>query len=116
MKPQELKLECEAFDEFRVNLDAAIRMAIKSMIAKDLGSGNVTAKIDITLKKEASEDGEVYFIPKFKPDINIKIGAKGNLKCKEKDGMVMKAGEKSLYIADNQVSIDDLIPPKEEES
>lgn len=84
MKPQELKLECEVFDEFRVNLDAAIRMAIKSMTAKELRSGNVTAKIDIELKKEATEDGEIFCIPRFEPDINIKIGAKGNLKCKEK--------------------------------
>lgn len=113
MKPQELKLECEVFDEFRVNLDAAIRMAIKSMTAKELGSGNVTAKIDIELKKEATEDGEIFYIPRFEPDINIKIGAKGNLKCKEKAGMVMKVGEKGLYIADNQVSIDDLISQEE---
>lgn len=112
MKPQELKLECEVFDEFRINLDAAIRMAIKSMIEKDLGSGSVTAKIDITLKKEASEEGEIFYTPRFEPDINIRIGAKGNLKCKEKDGMVMKAGEKGLYIADNQVSMDDLMDQK----
>ncbi len=115
MKPQELRLECEVFDEFRINLDAAIRMAIKSMIAKDLGSANVTAKIDIELKKETTEDGEIFYVPRFEPDINIKIGAKGNLKCKEKSGMVMRAGEKGLYIADNQISIDDLIK-KEEES
>ena len=113
MKPQELKLDCEVFDEFRVNLDAAIKTAIKTLIAKDLGAASVTAKIDIELRREENEDGEIFYMPRFEPDINIKVGAKGNLKCKEKSGMVMKAGDKGLYIADNQISFDDLIAGEE---
>ena len=63
MKPQELKLECELFNEFRRALDAAINNCVRQMVVKRLSDGTITGKIEIHLEEAADENGEVLFLP-----------------------------------------------------
>ena len=64
MKPQQMDLNCELFDDFRAAMDAAIRNVLDRMIEKGLDSGSITGKLDITLRTDVSETtGEVMYLP-----------------------------------------------------
>lgn len=111
MKPQSLDLESEVFDEFRANLDAAIRMTVAQLVQKDLTAGTINTKIDIAIKKEADEEtGEIIYIPTIEPDVKIKFGAKGGLKCKRATGFLMKQKQDGTFlIGSKQIEIDELM-------
>ena len=57
MKPQELNLNCELFDEFRQALDHAVQIILVRMIEKGLDSGSIVGKLDISLRVSPTEDG-----------------------------------------------------------
>lgn len=115
MKPQELTLESEVFDEFRTGLSAAINSALDQIILKHLGGGTVTAKIGIAVHEVTNrETGEVHIMPEFEPGISIKIGAKGSIKLAKQSGMIlMQADCGKNFVGSNQVSIDELIKKQE---
>ena len=115
MKPQELNLESEVFDEFRTNLSAAINIVVNQMISRRMESGTVSAKIGIKIHKVTnSETGEIHIMPEFAPVINMKIGAKDNLKLATQAGMILKqSGCGKNFVGSNQVSIDELMKDAE---
>ena len=113
MKPQELNLNCEVFDVFRMRMDLAINALMRNMIEKDMMTGNITAKIDVELMKKVTDDGEVIWMPEIKPCVNLKIGAKCKLECPTKGGFMMKQGNEGFIIGTNQVSMDELMDGKE---
>ena len=115
MTPQELSIGNEIFTDMRIKMDAALNGVISNLIDKDLGSGKVTAKIDISLfKKTDKETGEVYYEPVFEPVVNFNIGGKGKIECSAPVGLIVKKTRCGKnYIGSNQISIDELI--KEEE-
>lgn len=110
MKPQELNLNCEIFDDFREKFDLALNATMRNMIAKHMEAGSITAKIDIEMMEKVAEDGEVLFAPKIKPKVAIKIGAKGKIDCVEKEGFLMKTdGQNGFVIGTSQISMDELL-------
>ena len=114
MKPQELKLECELFNEFRQALNAAINSCMRQMVAKRLSDGTITGKIEIHLIEAADENGEVLFYPEITPDVALKIGAKGKIDCTKQMGFMMKCGPDGFIVGTDQVTMDELLGGKEE--
>lgn len=115
MTPQELSFATEIFTDLRIKMDAALNSVISNLIEKDLGSGKVTAKIDVSLfKKTDKETGEIYYEPVFEPAVNFNIGGKGKLECSAPVGLIVKKSKCGRnFIGSNQISIDDLIEEEE---
>ena len=109
MKPQELKLECELFNEFRRALDAAINNCVRQMVVKRLSDGTITGKIEIHLEEAADKNGEVLFYPEITPDVALKIGAKGKIDCTKQMGFMMKCGPDGFIVGTDQVTMDELL-------
>ena len=111
MKPQELKIECECFDELRERLNAALHSVIDALIEKQLPTGTVAAKIGIAIHHKTDEEtGEVLLMPEFKPDVSLKIGGKGKIELGTICGIYLKQTEDGSHlVASNQISIDDLM-------
>ena len=110
MKPQELGLESEIFDEFRTVLSSAIRNTVRELIERDLAIGTVSTKIRIELKREIDNDGVVTLMPEISSDIGSKIGASGKMKLGDQKGLILKTGKNGeLIIGTNQISIDEML-------
>lgn len=116
MKPKELSIYNEIFDDLRFKMDAALNAVITNLIEKDLGSGKVTAKIDITMhQKTDQETGEVIYEPVFEPVVNVVVGAKGKLECSAPVGLIVKKSKCGKnFIGTNQVSFDDLMDEEDQ--
>ena len=109
MKPQELGLNCEALEEFRMSLDTALKILIDRMTEKDMETGTVTAKIKISVHTETQDNGNPVRIVKMEPDVGLKIGAKGAMKCRQQD-MFMKFDQDGVAIVGGkQMEIDDYL-------
>lgn len=115
MKPQELTLDCELFNEFREAMDKAIKNCMRQMVSRRLNTGTISGKIEITLTEGADENGEVIFHPEIEPDVAVKIGTKGNIKCQKKVGIIMKCSPDGFVVGTDQVTMDELIRGKEAE-
>ena len=110
MKPQELNLGCELFDEFRLALDNAIRIAIENMMAKGLHSGTVTGKLDITLNQYKDKDsGEMIYTPEIKPDVSMKIGTRAKIDLTKQAGFLAKRSDDRIVVGTDQVTMDEMI-------
>ena len=110
MKPQELNLECELFNDFREAMDNAIRIAMLNMMQKGLNSGTITGKLDITLRTNVSETtGEVQYLPEIVPDVSMKIGTKAKLDCAKQVGFLAKQSLHGIVVGTDQVTMDELI-------
>lgn len=113
MKSQELTLDCELFDQFREALDTAIKSCMRQMVTKHLNTGTINGKIDIMLMEGADDNGEVIFHPEIEPEVSVKIGAKGNIKCNKKGGFFMKCSPDGFVVGTDQVTMDELIREQE---
>lgn len=110
MKPQELNIESEIFDDLREKFDIAINAVIRNLITKSMGEGSLSLRIKIQLHKNVTQDGEIEYMPTFDPKINIKIGAKGDIECEKAEGLLLKeSGDGKHVIGTSQVSMDELI-------
>ena len=110
MKPQELNLECELFNDFREALDSAIKVVLVRMMEKGLDSGTITGKLDITLRSHVSETtGEVSFMPEIVPDVSMKIGTKAKIDCAKQLGFLAKRSLHGVVVGTDQVTMDELI-------
>lgn len=111
MKPQELTITSEVFEDLRNKLNAAINITVNRLLDKGLSNGNVSAKIDISIRETTNkETGEVTIMPEFEPSVSMKIGAKGKMDCEKVGGMIMRQGPSGrIYVATNQISIDELM-------
>lgn len=113
MKPQELELNCELFNEYRDALDAAIKNCVRQLVLKGLDAGTVTGKIEIKLNQAADANGEVIFYPEIEPEVTLKIGAKGKIDCGKKQGFAMKCAGGNFIVGTDQVTMDELIAGQE---
>ena len=114
MKPQELNLNCELFDEFREALDRAVQIILVRMIEKGLDSGSIVGKLDISLRTSTTEDGELRYLPEIQPDVQLKIGTKAKLDCTKQIGFLAKPNGRGIVIGTDQVTMDELIGEMDE--
>ena len=110
MKPQQMDLSCELFDDFRQALDNAIRIVLDRMIEKGLDSGSINGKLDITLRTSVSETtGEVMYLPEIEPKVTMSIGSKAKVECVKQMGFLAKLSERGVVIGTDQVTMDELL-------
>ena len=109
MKPQELDMQSEVFDEFRIVLNGAIRTTVRKLIEKNMQTGTVSARIRIDMQRGVTEDGEIVLMPEISADVGSKIGDSEKMKIGDQKGLVLQQGENGeLMIADNQISIEEI--------
>ena len=114
MQAHVLGLNSETLEEFRQNFDMAIRSLVNNLTERDLETGTVTAKIKITIKKELGGQALPATMMKIEPDVGIKIGASGKVKCGEQNGIYLKYdGDGMPIVGDHQMSIDEYIMERE---
>ena len=110
MKPQELNIESEIFDDLREKFDLTINAMMRNLIAKNMREGTLTVKIKIRMDEHVNQDGEILYMPAFEPKINMKIGAKGDIELDKVEGLLLKeSGGGRHVIGTSQVSMDELI-------
>ena len=111
MKPQELTITSEVFEDLRNKLNAAINITVNRLLDKGLSNGNVSAKIDILIRESTNkETGEVTIMPEFEPSVSMKIEAKGKMDCQKVGGMILRQGQSGrIYVATNQISMNELM-------
>lgn len=111
MKPQILDLESEALAEFRERFNFAMSSLIGNMIEKGLKTGEVGGKIRIEINQVTDrETGELVLMPVIKPDVHMKVGAKGKIDCGTVEGVILKrtpCGQP--VVASNQITFDELL-------
>ena len=79
MAPQELTLDGEIFDEFRILLDSGIRATIRQAIEARTNGGTITAKISFKLNPHTdNETGEIFYNPEIEPKVSTKIDKKAD--------------------------------------
>ena len=110
MTPEFLSLNCEALDEFRTNLDEILKLLINNLVERNLRTGTVNAKIKVTIENATDGSGAPVHQLKLEPDLWLKIGAKGQMKCKAQSGLLMKYTEDGEpVIGPSQISVDEYI-------
>ena len=110
MKPQQMTLDCELFDDFRMAMDTAIRNVLDRMIEKGLESGSITGKLDITLRTSLDEQtGEVMYLPEIEPKVSMSIGTKAKVDCTKQMGFLAKLSADGVVVGTDQVTMDELI-------
>lgn len=115
MKPQELTIKSELFDEFMSNLDIGMRILVNRMIATRIGKGSVNAKIVIEMKEFIDDNGELIRMPEFSYNIGMGMSEKESMKGNMKKGLILKKiGPTRLLIGTDQISMDELIEEKKE--
>jgi hypothetical protein len=106
---KQLSLGNKIFADTRIMLDAYLNMLIRTIIEKDLHSGSVGLKINVDIKTQVTDDGEIIYVPEFEPKVSIKVGASGSDKCHVKKGLIMKRSHDGKnYLCDNQISMEDV--------
>lgn len=114
MKPQELTINGELFEEFRNNFDTAMKILINRMITTRIGKGTVNAKISINMKEFVDENGEIVRMPEMDFGIGMGMSEKDSMKGNLHRGLIMKrsAGGR-LLVGTDQISMDELLGVKE---
>lgn len=113
MKPQELNLQSEVFNDSLFALDQTIRNTVATLMEKGLKSGAVSLKIGFTVEERVSEEtGETYHAIMIEPKIGSKVGSSGSAKVPPKAGIIMRDRAGELIIAGNQISMDELMMEK----
>ena len=110
MKPQELNIESEIFDDLREKFDMTINALMRNLIAKSMREGTLTIKIKVLMDEITTADGEIQYMPAFEPKINMKINAKGDIELDKIEGLLLKdSGDGRHVIGTSQISMDELI-------
>ena len=110
MKTQELSINGELFDEFRNNMDMAMKILINRMITTRISKGAVSAKISIDLKEFVNDNGEVIRMPDISYSVGMGMSEKDSMKGNMQKGLQLRRNSNGqLLIGADQISIDELI-------
>lgn len=110
MKPQELTINGELFEEFRNNFDTAMMILINRMITTRIGKGTVNAKITINMKEFIDDNGEVVRMPEMDFGIGMGMSEKDSMKGNLHRGLILKRGATGrLLVGTEQISMDELV-------
>lgn len=109
MKPQELTINGELFDEFRNNFDIAMKILINRMISTRIDKGSVNAKIKINMKEFIDDNGEIVRMPEMDFGIGMSMSEQDSMKGNLHRGLILKrqAGG-GLLVGTDQISMDEL--------
>ena len=109
MKPQELTINGELFEETRNNLDTAMKILINRMISTGIKKGAVSLKVGIELKEIINDSGEVIRMPDISYSVGMGMTEKDTLKGNIQRGLIMKRSPCGrLMVSTEQISMDEL--------
>ena len=109
MKPQELTINGELFEETRNNLDMAMKILINRMISTGIKKGAVSLKVGIELKEIINDSGEVIRMPDISYSVGMGMTEKDTLKGNIQRGLIMKRSPCGrLMVSTEQISMDEL--------
>lgn len=109
MKPQELTINGELFEETRNNLDMAMKILINRMISTGIKKGAVSLKVGIELKEIINDSGEVIRMPDISYSVGMGMTEKDTLKGNLQRGLIMKRSPcGKLMVSTEQISMDEL--------
>ncbi len=116
MRPQTLSLDCEALEEFRLKLDAALRVIVPRMIEKRNASGTVSAKVDITVNEIKTTDGVIQRFMAMEPAVEIRMTSRAKAECDIVNNLALRIDDDTneVRIASGQISIEELMNEGEE--
>lgn len=110
MKPQELSINGELFEETRNNLDTAMKILINRMISTRINKGTVSLKIGIEIKDIINDDGEVIRMPEISYNIGMGMTEKDSLKGNLQRGLMLKRSScGKLFVSTEQISMEELM-------
>ena len=109
MKPQELTINGELFEEFRQNFDASMMILVNRMISTRITKGAVNAKIGIEIKEFVDDNGEIVRMPEINYNIGMGMTEKETMKGSMRRGLFLKRASGKLIVASEQISMDDVI-------
>lgn len=110
MKPQELSINGELFDETRENLDTAMKILVNRMISTRINKGTVNLKISIEIKDIINDEGEVIRMPDISYSVGMGMSEKDTLKGNLQRGLMLKRSScGNLFVASDQISMDELM-------
>ncbi|MBO7709583.1 MAG: hypothetical protein J6S83_03885 [Lachnospiraceae bacterium] len=110
MKPQELTIEGELFEDFRNNFDVAMKILINRMIVTRIGKGTVSAKITINMKEFIDDSGEVVRMPEMDFTIGMGMSETDKMKGNLHKGLILKRRPTGgLLIGTDQISMDEYL-------
>jgi hypothetical protein len=110
MKPQELTINGELFEEFRNNLDVTMKILLNRMIVTRISKGTVSAKITINMKEFIDENGEVVRMPEMDFGIGMGMSEKDSMKGNIRRGLIMRRGSTGrLLVGTDQISMDEYL-------
>lgn len=113
MKPQDLTINGELFDEFRKSFDMAMTILINRMITTRIGKGTVNAKITINMKEFIDDSGEVVRMPEMDFGIGMGMSEKDSMKGNLQRGLILKRrASGGLLVGTDQISMDELMEVK----
>ena len=110
MKPQELSINGELFDETRENLDTAMKILVNRMISTRINKGTVNLKISIEIKDIINDEGEVIRMPDISYSVGMGMSEKDTLKGNLQRGLMLKRSScGNLFVASDQINMDELM-------
>lgn len=110
MKPQELSINSELFEETRNNLDTAMKILINRMISTRINKGTVSLKIGIEIKDIINDDGEVIRMPEISYNIGMGMTEKDSMKGNLQRGLMLKRSScGKLFVSTEQISMEELM-------
>ena len=113
MKPQELTIDGELFEDFRGNFDMAMKILINRMITTRIDKGTVNAKITINMKEFIDDAGEVVRMPELDFSIGMGMSEKDSMKGNLHRGLILKRTTNGgLLVGTDQISMDELMGVK----
>ena len=115
MKPQELNLDSEVFEEFREKFNAALAVMIQQMTEKQLREGTLAVNVAIAMGQAATADGEIVSTIVIEPGMKMKIGAKAKVECSKRGGFCVKVDpEGRPIVASSQIDMDEVLGEDQE--
>lgn len=110
MKPQELSINSELFEETRNNMDTAMKILINRMISTRINKGTVSLKIGIEIKDIINDDGEVIRMPEISYNIGMGMTEKDSMKGNLQRGLMLKRSScGKLFVSTEQISMEELM-------
>ena len=110
MKPQELTIDGELFEDFRNNFDVAMKLLINRMIKTRISKGTVTSRITINMKELIEDGGEVVRRPEIDFGISMSMSEKDSMKGNMRRGLILRQGPSyELLVGTDQISMDELM-------
>ena len=117
MRPQNLSIQSDVFDDLRDRFDKVLTLTLRRMDDRAITDGTVTIKVAITLVEGTDENtGEPVLMPEFSGTVEMNLPIKGKAEIPKKAGYIMTrdpCGEGFIIASGQQYTFMDLLEEQE---